>query len=194
MITNEVFVPVVHVTANPGTTIAHGQSATFYATAIGAGPTPSYQWMKTGTSGLIDIPGATNATYTGSGFQTGDSVICKVTGSGACGFASFNGVMITAYDLSAGNVTLGNADVRLVPNPNKGAFTVKGNLASDKDEEVTIEVTNMLGQNVYRSNITAKSGVIDAQVQLDNTLANGMYMLSLRTGAESKVFHFVLEQ
>jgi hypothetical protein len=190
MVTNEVFVPVVHITADPGTTIGYGQSATFTATAIGAGPTPAYQWYK----GTTMVGGATNATFTTSGFNTGDSVICKVTGSGVCGFSTMNGVMITAYDLSAGTVTLGNADVRLVPNPNKGAFTVKGTLASDKDEEVTIEVTNMLGQNVYRSTVTAKGGNIDQQIQLNNTLANGMYMLSLRAGNDSKVFHFVLEQ
>jgi hypothetical protein len=52
----------------------------------------------------------------------------------------------------------------------------------------------MVGQVVYRSQLTAHSGSIDEHVQLDGSLANGMYILNLNTGSENKVFHFVVEQ
>jgi hypothetical protein len=62
------------------------------------------------------------------------------------------------------------------------------------DEAVTFEVTDMLGQVVYRGNTIARGGVIDTRIQLGNTLANGMYMLNMGVGAERKAFHFVVKQ
>jgi 5-hydroxyisourate hydrolase-like protein (transthyretin family) len=59
---------------------------------------------------------------------------------------------------------------------------------------VTVEITDMLGQEVYTENITAKNGKIDHQVTLANNLANGMYILNLRTTDGSKIYHFVIEQ
>jgi hypothetical protein len=52
----------------------------------------------------------------------------------------------------------------------------------------------MLGQVVYRNNVTAHNGNINELISLSNTLANGMYMLNLNSGNEHKVFHFVIEQ
>jgi hypothetical protein len=52
----------------------------------------------------------------------------------------------------------------------------------------------MLGQVVYKGTVKANQGRIDTGIQLDNTLANGMYLLTLHHGTERKVFHFVMEQ
>jgi len=67
-------------------------------------------------------------------------------------------------------------------------------LAPVKEEEVTLEVTDMLGQSVYRSKVMTTDGKINERVILSNTLSNGMYILSLRTDTQSEVFHFVVEQ
>src|ERR1051326_8793976 len=40
-----------------------GQTATFWVNAVGT-PDPAYQWMTNNGSGWVNIPGATNATYT----------------------------------------------------------------------------------------------------------------------------------
>jgi hypothetical protein len=91
--------------------------------------------------------------------------------------------------------TTGNAgDVSVIPNPNKGAFTIKGAFGTLQTEEVTLEVTDMLGQSVYRSKVMTTDGKINERVILSNTLSNGMYILSLRTDTQSEVFHFVVEQ
>jgi hypothetical protein len=74
-----------------------------------------------------------------------------------------------------------------MPNPNNGTFTVKGTL-SMVSGEATIEVTNMLGQVVYRSKATVRNSNIEEHITLDNTLANGMYLLNVRSGDNSKVF------
>jgi hypothetical protein len=80
----------------------------------------------------------------------------------------------------------------LVPNPNTGEFTVKGTFASMTDEQVSIEIVNMLGQVVYRGNVTALNGDMNERIQLDNNMASGTYILNLRTENERKVFHFVI--
>jgi uncharacterized protein YjdB len=82
----------------------------------------------------------------------------------------------------------------LIPNPNKGDFSLKGTFASGVDEATNIEVVDMLGQVVYRSNEVALAGRLNIAIQLDKSLANGMYLLNVRSETESKVFHFVVSK
>lgn len=189
MTVSPVFLPVVSINATPGTMVETGTSVTMTATVSNGGPSPEYQWYI----GSAAIAGATSATFTYSMYVNGDSVSCRVNGTGACGQAGFNSLImhVGATGIAA---TPGTADVRLMPNPNKGEFTVKGTLSVKADKEVAIEVTNMLGQVVYRTNVMAHGGIVDTKIKLDNTLANGMYMLNMISGDDRKVFHFVLEQ
>ena len=91
-------------------------------------------------------------------------------------------------------VTAISASVNVVPNPNKGTFTLKGTLGSVDDEEALLEVTDVLGQVIFRSKVTAYGGRLNETITLSNTLSNGMYMLSIQSGTEHKVLHFVVEQ
>ena len=91
-------------------------------------------------------------------------------------------------------VTTPAASVNLVPNPNKGTFTVKGTLGSMEDEVAILEVTDVFGQVIYKNKVTAYGGRLNETITLNNTLANGMYMLIVQNGTEQKVFHFVIEQ
>ncbi len=85
-------------------------------------------------------------------------------------------------------------DVRVVPNPNNGAFTVKGMMGTTQDVEVTLEVTDVLGQVIYNNKVIAQDGKINEAISLSGTLANGMYMMNVHTATEQKVFHFVIEK
>lgn len=78
-------------------------------------------------------------------------------------------------------------------NPNRGTFTVKGNINTANDEPVTLEVTNMLGQLVYTNKVPSQNGAINAQAQL-NTIANGMYTLNVISGNERRAIHIVVAQ
>ncbi len=84
--------------------------------------------------------------------------------------------------------------VSVIPNPSKGTFNVKGSLGSENDGEVILEVTDVLGQVIYQSKVTAHNGMLNEQVQLNSGLANGMYVLNVRSGNENKVFHIVVER
>jgi len=187
---DKVYVPEVQVIATPGTTIQQGDQVTFTTNVLNAGPTPQYRWLKNG----LPIAGANGTTYVGSNFVNGDSVTCVVKGSGACGEETINSVMLTVVPSTGvaqtANVT---AEVKLVPNPNNGVFTVSGTIG-EGSEEVSLEVTDMLGQVVYRGTAQVTGGKLNAGVSLGGNLANGMYLLNLHTSTSNASLHFVVKQ
>ena len=81
----------------------------------------------------------------------------------------------------------------LIPNPNNGQFTLKGTVGGN-NEEYTIEVVNMLGQVIYTHNTTSRNSEINEHIQLDGNVANGMYLLNMRSATENTVLHFVIAQ
>ncbi len=87
-----------------------------------------------------------------------------------------------------------SVDVRVVPNPNHGIFSVKGTLGAMTDENVTLEITDVLGQVVYTNKVAATGGKINELISLDSKLTNGMYMLNIKGSNINKAFHFVMEK
>jgi len=174
---------------NTGVAVWHIDSMHVYVT--GGGTTPTYQWVVNGHV----IPGATNATFSNHEFFNRDSVACMVTASGPCGGnTTVKSTTLRLITEGVNNITTLGGDVRLVPNPNKGAFDLKGNIGTSGNEELTVEVTNMLGQVVYSGKVISQNGNIDEHITLGNAMTNGMYILSLHSGSQNSVFHFVVEQ
>lgn len=192
MTVNPELTPVTLITASPGSPILVGETETFTAAVTGGGTGPTYQWKVNGVS----VPGATNATYVTSNLSNADTVTCVVTSGTPCGgnTASSNKVGITVVN-NVGVVThsFTEGDITVLPNPNKGAFSIRGALGTT-DEEVQITITDMLGQQVYSATAATHNGVLNEQLQLHNTIANGMYLLSVHTAAGNRVFHVVIEQ
>ena len=182
--------PIVSISAYPGTSIAKGQSLTLTADVINGG-SPDYQWYING----ISIPGANYASLTGSNFNDGDSISCKVISGGNCaGLTGFGFTRVHVSVTGVQQITSTGSDIKLVPNPNKGIFTIKGTLGTTGDEEVSVEVSNMLGQVIYNDKVMTHGGSINERVQLNGTLPNGMYILNLRSASVQDVFHMVIEQ
>jgi hypothetical protein len=86
------------------------------------------------------------------------------------------------------------ADITVLPNPNKGVFIVKGSLGNSLDQELSLEVTDMLGQSVYKKTVMAIGGLLNEEVHPAGTLANGVYLLTLRSANNNRVFHIVMER
>ena len=105
----------------------------------------SYQWFIQGTK----VPGANQPVYIDHAVYNNDVISCQVTKIGACGNqAATKEALVVMKNLGA-QTLVAVGEVSILPNPNKGEFTVKGSLGATTDGEVSLELTNMLGQSVY---------------------------------------------
>jgi len=189
VIVNPVLHPVVSISEHPGTYLAPGAYDTLVATVSNAG-TPTYQWTINGG----EVSGATNPTFVYNHFFNNDLVSCIVTSNGTCGgYSSSESVTITLRNVGVQQVATVSSDIKLAPNPNKGIFNITGTLGAT-DEEATLTITDMAGQVVYSKGITANSGVLNEHIQLGNTIANGMYLLTVHSATQNTVLHMVVTQ
>ncbi len=184
--------PVVTLIVLPGYILSAGSTAWFAATVVGGGSTPTFQWFRMG--GII--PGATLSTYHTASFASGDSFVCRVTNHDFCnGITGFGYQKVYIGDnVGVKEVNGENGDVSLMPNPNNGSFTIKADLAAAIDEDVDVEITNMLGQVIYKDKLKANHGILDEHIMLSGSPANGMYMINVHSEHISKVIRFALEK
>jgi len=100
---------------------------------------------------------------------------------------------ITALEapLNINALTAGDKPV-IFPSPNNGTFRIKGALNVAAGEDISVEVTNMLGQVVFQGTIAAQQGVIDQQIILGSDLITGVYLLYLRSGMATSFSKFVI--
>jgi len=182
--------PYIQIKASPGTSIPLGSYDTLVAVVTGA-VAPTYQWY---VNGLL-IKDATTNTFISNkfSFPGHDSVTCEVTSHGPCSSTTHNWVYISQHYLGVQPAAAIMA-ITVTPNPNRGAFTVKGSIPSSAADQITFEITNLLGQVVYSEEIVVNNGILNRQISLGNTLANGMYLLNVRSAADKQVFHIVLER
>ncbi len=61
-----------------------------------------------------------------------------------------------------------------------------------ENEEVTLEVTDLLGHVRYHSKIVAQAGKINEAITQGNMLANGTYLLHIKSETADKTLHFVI--
>jgi len=136
------------------------------------------------TSGNTTIASADDAGLV-IGLSAGTAVISHVV-------TSADGEIFTT--ITSIEVTDLPMDLHLFPNPTNGAFTVKGTLGIPDDEEVFFEITDVLGQVIYKNKTTALKGKVNETISLNSSLANGIYMLDVQSRNEKTVFHFVMEK
>ncbi len=179
-------VPTVTINAAPGFSIDPGQEVTFSALVADAGATPGYQWLINSTP----VPGATNSVFVTSTLVNGDTVKCKVSGSGRCpGVSDDFGEVITVKNVGVGSIG-NNGGLTLSPNPNSGLFHVYGMV--DIQGSVNLQISDMLGRVVFEKDAETKDGRLDEYISVDNVLANGMYLLTVRSDEKNYVFHVTI--
>jgi hypothetical protein len=188
-----IVVPAVTVTSHAGASIKMGQADTFSTTVTNGGTAGAmYQWSVNGFA----VAGATNSTYITSNLPVGkDTVTCAATSTGMCADMTTTAfAVVTVRDVTGVTpVASANSDIHVVPNPNKGIFTVSGSLGISTDETVAIDVMDVMGHVIYTGKVNTVGGNISSRIELGN-VANGMYLLSVRSESANLVFHIVVEQ
>lgn len=203
---------VVATNASTGCTSNMTGSATV---SVNATPTISGSIYTVAPAGSITLSGsptggvwsssATSVATVGSssGIVSGVSLgtaIISYTMSTGCRATRTVSVTPTGHRDAAPESTTGivsnnsNSNIYVAPNPNKGVFTVKGTLSTLDEVEMTIELTNMLGQVMYTGKVLVHNGDLNEVIHLSSSVANGMYLLNVSSPASSKVFHIVVEQ
>jgi hypothetical protein len=87
--------------------------------------------------------------------------------------------------------TFENSKLSIIPNPNHGTFSIKGQLTTPAD--VYAEIVNILGQKVYSNMIATDNGEIDREISLPADIARGMYILTLSNENERQTFRVIIE-
>ena len=184
--------PVIVITTTHAGMAYSGMTDTFNVNIVsGGGTTPTYQWFVNG----VAVTGETGPSYITNMLSVGDVVTCHVTNGDPCGGVTISNAITTVFGTSGVNqVGQATGTIEMMPNPNNGSFTVKGNLGVAMNEDMLLEVTDMVGQVVYSGHTQAKNGAFSEKVQLSGVLANGMYILNVRAQHMQKQFHFVLNQ
>ncbi len=181
--------PEVNIIANPGASISTGASDTLTAIVNGDQTASAYQWYVNETA----IPGATNTSFVSSNFSDHDSVICKVTGNTKCGSPAFNSIVIRVGNADTAHIISPVNNIEVLLNPNDGEFFVKGAMTIAEDGTIILDITNMQGQVIYNKKVIARDGNVNEQINLGNTIANGLYILNVHSGVTNKIFHIVVE-
>ncbi len=181
-------VPYVTIASYPGLYLTAGKPDTLVATVYNGGTNPSYQWYLNNAP----VAAATSNTFYRSSFADKDSVSCMVTRNDVCGMSAINSVVFKVHPVGVQQINLNGANITVTPNPNNGNFTITGTIGTT-NEQVDFEITNMLGQVVYSSKTTAVNGLLKEQINTNNTLADGIYILGVHSQEGNGTFRIVVE-
>jgi hypothetical protein len=163
------------VTVNPlptPTIVQSGPSLTTTSTYT------TYQWYD----GSGPIAGATNQSYTPT---TNGSYYVVVIDANGCKGQSNNltfSLSVNGFN-NAGNISL-------YPNPNNGSFTIEGSFAA-KDNKVNVEIVDVAGRIVHKQQISISKNTLSVRIDMNASLAPGIYTLKLGSDAQNTVVPFV---
>lgn len=169
----------ITVNANTGTYIQPGQLVVFNAFTTNAGSNPTFAWFINS----VIVPGATTSTYSTTTLQSNDKVSVAVYSNNPCAQPNADTADYQVYYTGIGNVQNTLQGIILYPNPTQGALHLQGNLPGNK---ALVEVYNTLGQRVHTATLEAANHKLDATIQLDKSLASGLYQV--RVSSEGQAF------
>lgn len=141
-------------------------------------PGSGYQWFLNGDP----IPGATGIDY--DAIQSGNYHV-EYIGPNGCPTSTY----ILEFTLQTGVEEYSIFDVLdLYPNPGKGQFTIRGLLPTMED--VTIELTNMLGQSLQPAVILNSTNNFTQPMDISK-YANGVYFIRIQAADSSVTVRYI---
>ncbi len=176
---------VTSVVASPDAVSFAGQPITFTATYTGGGSTPAFQWYKNG----VAISGATTNPYISTSVANGDNITVTIHTSNLCAFPDSGTSTAAIMGLGVGQAISNQNQFQIMPNPNSGSFTVKGEFPGNS--ECIIEITDPIGKVVFIQTATIVHQVLNQTIKLDSTLLSGLYFISIKSKSSVDVRRFM---
>jgi hypothetical protein len=181
--------PIVEIYASTGSIVPPGTTVTFTSAVYEAGTSPIYQWMVNGKN----ITGANGPAliYTTTGKN--DTISLMVTSTMNCAIPNYDISTLVMVPTTAVAIIPSPFDnVSLFPNPNKGSFNINGELNDITATTVSFEIINPLGQLLINGEAAVRNNKIDKSIDLGN-VADGIYLMRIHTGQDSKVFRLAVQ-
>lgn len=182
------FRPAMDIHAYPNDTIAHwGQIISLFSDITYGGSAPVYEWYSNGDL----IPGATTSTYSKEVYAN-DTLYCVMHSNAFCAVPATdtsNKVIISTGRLSVDGNPDYDRNIRIVPNPNQGSFTISNFYAVL--DGMSYSVLDMFGKVVHSGDMNFMTPG-EHKVTLPPYLPNGLYFVVLDNELERKVTKFVL--
>lgn len=89
----------------------------------------------------------------------------------------------------------GASSLTVVPNPNKGTFTVSGTMVNTADaKDVKLELVDMVGKVLHTDIATVENGEINKNISLGDNVPNGVYFIRVQSNIEHLTLKFVLDR
>ena len=134
-----------------------------------------------------------------TGVSTGTLIISyTITNGAVCSTSATKFITVGGTphsdDQSLFTITNENApnNFSLQPNPNQGDFILTGTFSITPKEPITIQITDLNGRQVYKTQITTTSEKIHERIILAEPLPNGLYLIHLSSGVEEVHLKFVI--
>jgi glucose/arabinose dehydrogenase len=86
------------------------------------------------------------------------------------------------------------AEILVYPNPNSGKFTLEFQLDSVGAKDVVVDILNSAGQKVYTKTLVQANGYIREVIELDQSLASGVYFMNVITDGVVETKRIVLKK
>lgn len=163
-----------------------GNTYTYTAIPTNGGVSPTYIWYRNN----VMAGGVNGDTYTITDAKPYDKIIVKMVSDAPC--VHPGSVMVSSNVFLTGindNKTAMLA-FNVTPNPNNGQFSLSGKLPVGA-KDVTITITNAVGQVVATYNYHADNGILNMPVKVDN-LTNGLYNAQVKTKNNMSNTRFVV--
>ncbi len=188
------------ITAQPvSDSVSAGTTVTFHAGVTA--PAAVYQWQVNAGTGYTNL--TNTAPYSGVNTATltitpahynmnGYRYRCMVS-SGTCVNQMTDSATLTvSASIGVADIAANNNSLRIVPQPTSGQFVVTRDAVGAAD--VTLEITDVAGRVVYKETVTPAGGKLQKQVNLGNTLAEGIYILRLSSASINEKAQVVIKR
>jgi hypothetical protein len=129
----------------------------------------SYQWILNN----VEIPGATKKQYTAT--AVGNYKV-EVTNIDGCNKTSKKVTVVTSCKDPSQLITATD-ELKLYPNPATNLLQLEIPVQNNDEEQVTITVTNLLGEIAYKEKRLSASSLT---IHLPENISNGVYLLTVQ--------------